>query len=74
MPGGRIPDNWGLIRKLLSQWGNIFARYVVGLRPIRDCTAGFRAIHASILKRLDLSTLKVKGYVFQVALLSQLRY
>jgi len=33
------------------------ARYVAGLYGIRDCTAGFRAIRASILRQIDFSAL-----------------
>lgn len=69
--GGKIPDNWSFTRKMNSKWGNIFARYITGLHEIRDCTAGFRAIRSSIIKKMDLSNLKVQGYAFQIALLHQ---
>jgi len=69
--GGSIPADWGLWRKLNSIGGNWVARYVAGLYGIRDCTAGFRAISATILRQIDFSTLRVKGYAFQVALLHQ---
>jgi len=67
--GGRIPHDWGLTRKTISTCGNIFARYIVGLYRIRDCTAGFRAIHASVLKRINIENLSVQGYAFQITLL-----
>jgi dolichol-phosphate mannosyltransferase len=69
--GGSIPAEWSVWRKLNSTVGNWVARYVVGLYGIRDCTAGFRAIRASILRQIDFSALRVKGYAFQVALLHQ---
>jgi dolichol-phosphate mannosyltransferase len=69
VPGGSIPREWGLHRKLISILGNVVARYVTGLYRIRDCTAGFRAIRASVLREVDLSKLRVRGYAFQVALL-----
>jgi dolichol-phosphate mannosyltransferase len=71
VPGGRIPESWGFFRKMNSKWGNFFARYVAGLRKVRDCTAGFRAIRASVLKLIDFRSLRVQGYAFQVALLNQ---
>jgi dolichol-phosphate mannosyltransferase len=71
VPGGSIPDEWSFWRKLNSAGGNWVARYVAGLYGIRDCTAGFRAIRASILRQIDFSALRVKGYAFQVALLHQ---
>ncbi len=69
--GGRIPDDWGLLRRLISRFGNVFSRYIAGMYRVRDCTAGFRAIRASLLKRIDLAGLGVQGYAFQIALLNQ---
>src|SRR6201985_2656725 len=69
--GGSIPAEWSIRRKLNSAGGNWVARYVAGLYGIRDCTAGFRAIRATILRQVDFSALRVKGYAFQVALLHQ---
>ena len=69
--GGSIPAEWSTWRKWNSAGGNWVARYVAGLYGIRDCTAGFRAIRASILRQIDFSDLRVKGYAFQVALLHQ---
>jgi len=69
--GGSIPKEWSVWRKLNSAGGNWVARYIAGLYGIRDCTAGFRAIRASVLREIDFSALRVKGYAFQVALLHQ---
>lgn len=67
--GGSIPKEWGLLRRLNSKGGNIAARYIAGIFKIRDCTAGFRAIRTSLLRRIDFDALRVQGYAFQVALL-----
>ena len=69
--GGTIPDNWGLKRKVISRWGNIFPRYLASLYKVRDCTVGFRAIRTRLLKKIDLSSFRVQGYAFQIALLSK---
>lgn len=61
----------GLLRRLNSRLGNLVARHLVGMRPVKDCTAGFRAIRASLLSRIDLQALNVQGYAFQVALLHE---
>ncbi len=71
VPGGSIPSNWSFLRRMNSKWGNIFARYVAGLYRVRDCTAGFRAIRASLLRKIDLDGLRVQGYAFQIALLHE---
>jgi dolichol-phosphate mannosyltransferase len=69
VPGGSIPEDWRLLRKLNSRVGNAVARYVTGMSRIRDCTAGFRAMRTSLLRRIHLENLRVQGYAFQVALL-----
>ena len=69
VPGGSVPKTWDLVRRLNSMGGNLAARYIAGIPQIRDCTAGFRAIRASLLRRIDFSELRVQGYAFQVALL-----
>ena len=67
--GSSISADWGPIRKFNSMFGNIVARYVAGIYRVHDCTAGFRAIRSSVLRRVNFSALRVKGYAFQVALL-----
>jgi dolichol-phosphate mannosyltransferase len=67
--GGVIPEEWSFFRRMNSHFGNLVARYLAGLYHIRDCTAGFRAIRSSILRKIDLDRVKVQGYAFQIALL-----
>jgi dolichol-phosphate mannosyltransferase len=73
VPGGSIPQSWGLLRRANSRVGNLVAQLVAGLYPIRDCTAGFRAIRGETLRRVNLGQLGVQGYAFQVALLHELK-
>ena len=68
--GGNIPE-WGFYRRLISKGGNFLARTVAGI-PIHDCTSGYRAIKASILREIDLNELNVDGYAFQINLLHAL--
>ena len=70
--GGSIDEKWPVRRKLLSQWGNRLARSLAGIRGVHDCTAGFKAIRATALKRVNLDALRVKGYAFQLTLLHRL--
>jgi dolichol-phosphate mannosyltransferase len=67
--GGSIPPAWSAWRKLNSRVGNVMARYVAGLYHINDCTAGFRAIRATLLAKINLCKLNVQGYAFMIALL-----
>lgn len=67
--GGSIPESWSTLRKLNSKAGNIFARYIIGIHTIKDCTGRYCAIRASLLKKINLDALQVKGYAFQPSLL-----
>ena len=66
---GSVPYNWGLVRKLVSSTANTYARLLLGIFDVKDCTGGFRAIRASLLQKIDLNSLSVKGYAFQISLL-----
>lgn len=62
--GGSIPE-WPTTRRLLSRWGNRYAGLVLGMK-VRDCTAGYRAYRADILRRVNLATIGADGYGFQI--------
>ena len=64
IPGGSIP-NWSWHRHLLSWSANRYATIVLGL-GVADATAGFRAYASSVLRRLDLETVRAEGYGFQI--------
>ena len=70
--GGTLDSRWSLGRRLLSRWGNRFARVVAGLRSVRDCTAGFKAIRADALRAARVGDIAARGYTFQVVLLHRL--
>lgn len=65
IPGGGTAEDWGLERKLLSAWANLYARTILGLR-VRDVTGGFRAWRRETLEGMDLSRVRSQGYIFQV--------
>ncbi|QQS43990.1 glycosyltransferase family 2 protein [Candidatus Roizmanbacteria bacterium] len=68
-PGGSIPADWGLHRKVFSFFANWFIRIGYMKFRITDWTTGYRAIKAWVL-RDNLAKLEgYTGYVFQVALL-----
>lgn len=64
---GGTTVNWGLIRKIISRGGGIYARTILGY-PIRDWTAGFIAWNRKVLESIGTSTLKSNGYSFQIEL------
>jgi dolichol-phosphate mannosyltransferase len=64
VPGGKT-ENWSKSRELLSRAANLYVRAMLGL-GVRDSTAGFRIYSASMLKRLNMESIKSEGYSFQI--------
>lgn len=56
-------EGWERWRKILSRYGNKYARLIMGL-PVYDCTAGFIAFRTDLLKKIDLSKIEMSGYAF----------
>ncbi len=64
VPGGSVP-NWTLTRRLLSRWGNGYARAMLRLR-MRDATTAFRVYRAAVLDTIDIDGTRANGYLFQI--------
>ncbi|HEY4283262.1 MAG TPA: polyprenol monophosphomannose synthase [Chthoniobacterales bacterium] len=64
IPGGSTPD-WRLSRRLISRFGNWLARTTLHLQ-VRDCTSGYKCYRREALASLDLNSIKVIGYGFQI--------
>ncbi len=62
--GGGTTD-WGLVRKVISRGGNLYARLILGL-PIADMTGGFRCYRRRALQAFDLGQVRSNGYSFQI--------
>ncbi len=62
--GGGVRD-WGLVRRLISRGGGLYARSILGVE-VRDLTGGFKCIRRSVLEAIDLDTVRAEGYVFQI--------
>ncbi|MDE3133883.1 MAG: polyprenol monophosphomannose synthase [Acidobacteriota bacterium] len=62
--GGAV-RNWGVLRKLISRGGSMYARTVLGI-DVRDLTGGFKCIRRMVLETIDLRSLRGGGYVFQI--------
>jgi dolichol-phosphate mannosyltransferase len=63
--GGTV--NWGLLRKLISRGGSLYARTILGL-PVRDLTGGFKCFRREVLEAIDLPSVECTGYAFQIEL------
>jgi dolichol-phosphate mannosyltransferase len=62
--GGGV-RNWGILRRIVSRGGSMFARIVLGLKA-HDLTGGFKAWRRATLAALPWSSLHSGGYVFQI--------
>lgn len=62
---------WELWRRILSRYGNIYARVVTGL-PVRDLTGGFNLMRREVLEKVDFSDFNASGYAFIMELKSKL--
>jgi dolichol-phosphate mannosyltransferase len=64
VPGGGV-RNWGLIRRLISAGGSLYARVLLGVK-VRDLTGGFKCYRRGVLEAIDLDAVESKGYAFQI--------
>jgi dolichol-phosphate mannosyltransferase len=62
--GGGV-RNWGLLRRVVSRGGGLYARAILGV-DVHDLTGGFKCIHRRVLEGIDLPSVRAEGYVFQV--------
>ncbi|MEO8581232.1 MAG: glycosyltransferase family 2 protein [Patescibacteria group bacterium] len=71
IPGGSIPENWGLHRKLLSMGANILIPLILTDFSIRDWSAGYRAITKKVYDAVkdEMTSDSFAGYTFQIGFL-----
>lgn len=71
IPGGSMAKEWGLHRKFLSYFGNLFINFVFFDFTVRDWTAGYRAITRKTYEAVHpkLHTTRFTGYTFQIGFL-----
>jgi len=58
---------WSKLRETISRSANLYTTTVLSF-PFRDMTSGFNAWRISALQEVDYTTLKTRGYVYQVEL------
>jgi dolichol-phosphate mannosyltransferase len=57
--------NWGLLRRLISRGGSLYAQALLQL-AIRDLTGGFKCYRRIVLETIDLGAISSRGYAFQI--------
>ncbi|MCZ7589313.1 MAG: polyprenol monophosphomannose synthase [Gaiella sp.] len=58
-------ENWGLVRRVISRGGSLYARVVLGV-GVRDLTGGFKCFRRRVLETIDLDAIAARGYGFQI--------
>ena len=66
---GSIPKEWGLDRKILSVFGNLFTRVVWLNFSVHDMTSGFKLTKTSFLKRVNLDRLLSKNFAYKMQIM-----
>ena len=62
--GGGVRD-WGIMRRIVSRGGSLFAKVVLRLGP-NDLTGGFKAWRRDALEAVEWDRVHSGGYVFQI--------
>jgi dolichol-phosphate mannosyltransferase len=71
VPGGGTA-NWPLRRRLMSRAVNLYARWMLWLGA-NDCSGGYRCYRVATLAKLELASIRSRGYSFQEEILWMLR-
>jgi dolichol-phosphate mannosyltransferase len=61
--GGTV--NWGLLRRVISRGGSLYARLVLGV-SVRDLTGGFKCYRRVVLETIERDAIAARGYGFQI--------
>lgn len=64
--GGSLDESWPLWRKMLSAFGNTYARTILGIDSIKDMTSGYRMWRRQTLQHMPLNRITSNGYIFLV--------
>jgi dolichol-phosphate mannosyltransferase len=64
IPEGKI-ENWNILRRFFSKFGNIYSRFILNL-PIKDLTTGFKCYRRDVIDSLLSRNINSVGYVFQI--------
>ncbi len=57
--------NWGLVRRIVSRGGSLYARLILGV-AVRDLTGGLKCFRRAVIEAIDLDAVTAGGYAFQI--------
>ncbi|KKT76352.1 MAG: Glycosyltransferase [Microgenomates group bacterium GW2011_GWA2_44_7] len=67
IPGGGIPQSWGIHRKFLSVIGNIVAMVLFTRFDIKDWTGGYRLLRRWVYEKFKPHVTEYRNYTFQLS-------
>jgi dolichol-phosphate mannosyltransferase len=70
--GGCTSKNWGIWRRFLSRFANIYCRMILNAN-VHDMTSGFKLWRREALEGICIETIKSTGYSFQVEMVYRCR-
>ena len=71
IPGGGV-EGWPLKRHFMSRGINLYARWLLGLKP-KDCSGALSLLpHRNCWRKLDFEAIRRRGYSFQEEILWRL--
>jgi len=71
VPGGGV-EGWGIKRHVMSSGVNLYARWLLGLKP-KDCSGAFRCYRTELLEKMNFDAVRSRGYSFQEEILWHLK-
>jgi dolichol-phosphate mannosyltransferase len=71
VPGGSVPADWTLDRKMVSFFGNLIARIGLLIPRVHDCTGGFKLSRVKgFMDGFDFSKLYSRKFAYKIHLLA----
>lgn len=67
VPGGKI-EGWGFKRHFMSRSINLYSRWLLWLNP-KDSSGSYRCYRTDLLRKIDFSKIRSRGYSFQEEIL-----
>jgi dolichol-phosphate mannosyltransferase len=62
---GGSTRNWGLLRRVVSRGGSLYASTILGI-GVRDATSGYKVYRREALEAIDPARIESRGYAFQI--------
>lgn len=69
--GGRITEDWSALERVKSFCAGLATKTLLGVTTVNDCSGAFRAIRASLLRKMQWDKMGAKGYSFTAVFIEE---